>query len=84
MFVDPPKEMFNNYNMSPSSAVCVCSPDTVHSDKCSAAGKCLRSLYAGNVLVRFAAKVWSGMGGGASVQQGGNVKQPLALKAVPL
>jgi len=38
MFVDPPKEMFNNYNMSPSSAVCVCSPDTVHSDKCSAAG----------------------------------------------
>ena len=59
MFVDPPREMFNNYNMSPSSAVCVCSPDTVHSDKCSAAGKCLRSLYAGNVLVRFAAKVWS-------------------------
>ena len=57
MFVDSPKEMFNSYTMSPSSAICVCSPDTVHSDKCSAAGKCLRSLYAGNVLVRFAAKV---------------------------
>lgn len=38
MFVDSPKEMFNNYTMSPSSALCVCSPDTVHSDKCSAAG----------------------------------------------
>ena len=73
MFVDPPKEMFNNYNMSPSSAVCVCSPDTVHSDKCSAAGKCLRSLYAGNVLVRFAAKVWSGGWEGALVYSKGEM-----------
>ena len=68
MFVDSPKDMFNNYTMSPSSAISFCSHDTtVQCDnKCSsaaAAGKCLRSLYAGNVLVGFAAKVRRREGG---------------------